>query len=280
MPTVSDAAEAEPPIVTLQNVSVRYRLPRDPVHSMKDFAIRWMKRKIVYDYFSALNDVTLEVKRREVVGIIGHNGAGKSTLLKLIARVLMPTEGRVTVRGRVAPLLELGAGFDREMTGRENIYLNGAVLGFRRADMEERFDRIVDFAGVREFIDMPLRTYSSGMVARLGFAVATDIPPGILIVDEVLSVGDASFTKQAEQRIRDLHGQSDAVLMVSHSLGLMREMCHRIAWLDHGRLRAIGPADDVVDQYESAVAHGDAQLAPTPAPGLALQPEAQVEPLA
>ena len=160
----------------------------------------------------------------------------------------------MTVRGRVAPLLELGAGFDREMTGRENIYLNGAVLGFRRADIEERFDRIVDFAGVREFIDMPLRTYSSGMVARLGFAVATDVPPGILIVDEVLSVGDAEFQVKAERRIRELHDQSEAVLMVSHDLTLMRDMCQRMAWLDHGRLRAVGAPGDVIDQYLSAVA--------------------------
>jgi len=241
-------------VVTIENVSVRYRLPRDPVHSIKDFAIRWMKRKMVYDYFSALNDVTLDVRRREVLGIVGHNGAGKSTLLKLIARVLMPTEGRVTVRGRVAPLLELGAGFDREMTGRENIYLNGAVLGYRRADIDARFDRIVDFAGVREFIDMPLRTYSSGMIARLGFSVATDIPPGILIVDEILSVGDAEFTRKSGDRIRELHDQSEAVLMVSHNLKLMREMCQRVAWLHHGRLMAVGPPDEVVDQYEAAVA--------------------------
>ena len=240
-------------MVSLQGVSVQYRLPREPVHSIKDFGIRWLKRRMVYDQFSALKDVTLEVRRREVVGIIGHNGAGKSTLLRLIARVLQPTTGRVTVRGRVAPLLELGAGFDRELTGRENVYLNGAVLGFRRADIEQRFDRIVDFAGVREFIDMPLRTYSSGMVVRLGFSVATDITPDILIVDEVLSVGDAEFQKKSEQRIRELHDKSEAVLMVSHDLTLMREMCQRVAWLDHGQLRAVGPADDVVDQYQRAV---------------------------
>jgi ABC-2 type transport system ATP-binding protein/lipopolysaccharide transport system ATP-binding protein len=257
----SDTAE-EPVVVSVQNVSVRYRLPRDPVHSIKDFAIRWMKRNIVYDHFAALRDVSLEIRRREVVGLIGHNGAGKSTLLKLIARVLQPTEGRVTVRGRVAPLLELGAGFDQEMTGRENIFLNGAVLGFRHADIEERFDRIVDFAGVREFIDMPLRAYSSGMVARLGFAVATDVPPGILIVDEVLGVGDAEFSKKAERRIRELHDKSEAVLMVSHTMSVMREMCQRVAWLDHGRLRAVGKPDDVVGQYESAVASAAAAAGP------------------
>jgi ABC-2 type transport system ATP-binding protein/lipopolysaccharide transport system ATP-binding protein len=263
-PIASDLGAAPPPaaaeapvVVSLQNVSVRYRLPREPVHSIKEFAIRWLKRKMVYEHFVALHDVSLEVRHGEVLGIIGHNGAGKSTLLRLIARVLQPTEGRVMVRGRVAPLLELGAGFDRELTGRENVYLNGAVLGFRRADIEERFDRIVDFAGVREFIDLPLRMYSSGMVARLGFAVATDIPPGILIVDEVLGVGDADFTKKSEQRIRELHDKSEAVLMVSHDLHLMRQMCHRIAWLHHGRLRAVGAPDDVVEQYETAVRQPD-----------------------
>ena len=260
-PTVSDPAPAqpvapqaaEPPVVSLQGVSVRYRLPRERIHSFKDFAIRWLKRKIVYDEFSALKDVSLEIRRRDVIGIIGHNGAGKSTLLRLIARVLQPTAGRVIVRGRVAPLLELGAGFDPELTGRENVYLNGAVLGFRRADIDQRFDRIVDFAGVREFIDMPLRTYSSGMVVRLGFAVATDIQPDILIVDEVLAVGDAEFQKKSEQRIRELRDKSEAVIMVSHDLVLVREMCQRVAWLDHGQLRAMGPAGDVVDKYLRAV---------------------------
>jgi ABC-type polysaccharide/polyol phosphate transport system ATPase subunit len=244
---------ADETVVRLDDVSVRYRLPRERIHSFKDFAIRWLKRKIVYDEFWALKGVTLDIRRREVFGIIGANGAGKSTLLRLIARVLTPTTGRVTVRGRVAPLLELGAGFDPELTGRENVYFNGAILGYRKAEVEARFDRIVDFAGVREFIDLPLRLYSSGMVARLGFAVATDIEPDILIVDEVLSVGDAEFMHRSEQRIRELREKSEAVLMVSHDLGVMREMCQRVAWLDHGRLRAVGPAGEVVDQYLSTV---------------------------
>jgi ABC-type polysaccharide/polyol phosphate transport system ATPase subunit len=247
------APATEVPVVSLQGVSVRYRMPRERIHSVKDFAIRWLKRKIVYEEFRALDGVTLDVRRREVLGLIGHNGAGKSTLLRLIARVMQPTSGRVTVRGRVAPLLELGAGFDIELTGRENVYLNGAILGFRRAEIDQRFDRIVEFAGVGEFIDMPLRTYSSGMVVRLGFAVATDIQPDILIVDELLAVGDADFQKKSEQRMRELSEKSEAVIMVSHDLGLIRDMCHRVAWLDHGRLRAVGPAGDVVDQYLRAV---------------------------
>jgi ABC-type polysaccharide/polyol phosphate transport system ATPase subunit len=261
-PTASSLATAAPPapprpdalaVMALEKVSVRYRMPRERIHSFKDFAIRWMKRKIVYDEFWALRDVSLDVRPREVLGIIGHNGAGKSTLLKLIARVMQPTEGRVVVRGRVAPLLELGAGFDPELTGRENVYLNGAVLGFRKADIAERFDRIVDFAGLREFIDMPLRTYSTGMTVRLGFAVATDIQPEILILDEVLSVGDAEFQKKSEQRIRELRDRSEAVLMVSHDLGLIGDLCSRVAWLDHGQLKALGPAKDVVALYKASV---------------------------
>jgi ABC-2 type transport system ATP-binding protein/lipopolysaccharide transport system ATP-binding protein len=250
----AEAADSAPEtVVSLQEASVRFRLPRERIHSFKDFAIRWMKRKIQYDDFWALRDVTLDIRRREVFGIVGANGAGKSTLLRLIARVLTPTSGRVTVRGRVAPLLELGAGFDHELTGRENVYFNGAILGFRKSEVDARFDRIVDFAGVREFIDLPLRMYSSGMVARLGFAVATDIEPDILIVDEVLSVGDAEFMRRSEQRIRELQAKSEAVIMVSHDLGIIRDMCQRVAWLDHGRLRAIGPAADVVAQYQRAV---------------------------
>jgi ABC-type polysaccharide/polyol phosphate transport system ATPase subunit len=260
-PTASSVIQAAPaparpagdPVLSIEHVSVRYRVPRERIHSFKDFAIRWMKRKIVYDEFWALRDVSLDVRPREVLGIIGHNGAGKSTLLKLIARVLQPTEGRVVVRGRVAPLLELGAGFDAELTGRENVYLNGAVLGFRKADIAERFDRIVDFSGLRDFIDMPLRTYSTGMSMRLGFAVATDIQPEILILDEVLSVGDAEFQKKSEQRIRDLRDKSEAVLMVSHDLTLMSELCQRVAWLDHGRLKALGPAQEVVALYQSSI---------------------------
>lgn len=260
-PTASDvAAEAAAPprpsgepVMALEGVSVRYRVPRERIHSFKDYAIRWMKRKIVYDEFWALKDVSFDVRPREVMGVIGHNGAGKSTLLKLIARVMQPTTGRVMVRGRVAPLLELGAGFDTELTGRENVYLNGAVLGFRKADIAERFDRIVDFAGLREFIDMPLRTYSTGMSMRLGFAVATDIQPEILILDEVLSVGDAEFSKKSEARIRSLRDKSEAVLMVSHDLKLIADLCSRVAWLDHGRLRALGPAKEVVELYKSSI---------------------------
>jgi ABC-2 type transport system ATP-binding protein/lipopolysaccharide transport system ATP-binding protein len=258
-PTASDAipaiapvpATAEP-VIRLENASVCYRLPRERIASIKDYAIRRVKGQITFDEFWALKGVSLEVRRGETLGIIGHNGAGKSTLLKLVARVQRPSSGRVWVRGRVAPLLELGAGFDQELTGRENIFLNGTILGFREADIAQRFDRIVDFAGIGDFIDLPLRTYSTGMVGRLGFAIATDVQPDVLIVDEVLSVGDAEFQKKSSARLQELRRHGDAILMVSHSLPVIRALCHRVAWLHHGELRALGPPDQVVEEYRRA----------------------------
>ena len=243
-------------MILVEDVSVRYRIPRERVVSIKDYAIRKVKGKIAYDEFWALKGVSLTVRRGETVGIIGPNGAGKSTLLKLVAGVLRPSEGRVRVKGRVAPLLELGAGFDHELTGRENVFLNGTILGFRTADIAERFDRIVDFAGIRDFIDMPLRTYSTGMVARLGFAVATDVQPDVLILDEVLSVGDEEFQRASAARLETLRRDGDAILMVSHGLDSVARLCHRVAWLDHGVLRAVGPSEEIVEQYRRASGGG------------------------
>jgi ABC-2 type transport system ATP-binding protein len=258
-PTVSDTAQLPvpvptdaPPVIRLEAVSVRYRLPRERIVSIKDYAIRRVKGQITFDEFWALRDVSFEVRKGETLGIIGPNGAGKSTLLKLVAQVLRPTSGRVRVRGRVAPLLELGAGFDPELTGRENVFLNGTILGFREGDVAQRFDRIVDFAGIRDFIDLPLRTYSTGMVARLGFAVATDVQPDVLIVDEILSVGDEEFQRKSGARLAELRRHGDAILLVSHGLESVKRLCHRVAWLDHGRLKAIGPPDEVVEQYRRA----------------------------
>jgi homopolymeric O-antigen transport system ATP-binding protein len=239
-------------IIDIDRVAVHYRVPRERIASFKAYAIDWLKRRISFDEFWALDEISLRVHRGEVVGIIGHNGAGKSTLLKLVARVIHPSRGRVRVRGRVAPLLELGAGFDFDLTGRENVFLNGMLLGFRRADLEARMERIVEFAGLGEFIDRPIRTYSTGMITRLGFAVATDVQPDILIIDEVLAVGDAEFQHKSAARLQQLVKSGEAVLMASHDLQVVRDMCHRVIWLDHGRLRAIGPTESVVDAYVEA----------------------------
>lgn len=256
--TISDShpgvapLEVEPQevVIRLEDVSVHYRRSNASVPSMKDYAIRRVKGQITFTDFWALRGVSLEVRRGETLGIIGHNGAGKSTLLKLIARVLRPTSGRVWVKGRVAPLLSIGAGFDTELTGRENVFLNGALLGKTIDEIEAVLGQIVEFAGLQGYIDHPLRTYSTGMIARLGFAIAADVEPEILLIDEVLAVGDADFQRKSEARLSELHRRSRAILFVSHDLYSVRQRCTRAAWLDQGRLRAVGPASDVVDRYE------------------------------
>jgi ABC-type polysaccharide/polyol phosphate transport system ATPase subunit len=245
-------AEGIDAAVSLDGVSVQYRVPRERISSFKHYAIRWLKRDIVFESFWALRQVSFDVNRGEVFGLIGPNGAGKSTLLKVIARVLQPTGGRVRVFGQVAPLLESSAAFNLELTGRENVFLYSAVLGHRRADTASRLDRIVTFAGLEQFIDAPLRTYSTGMVARLGFAVATDVRPDILIVDEVLSVGDAEFQKKSTGRMEQFRASGTTILMVSHDLDAVTRLCARAAWLEHGQLRGVGPVADVVAAYTAA----------------------------
>jgi ABC-type polysaccharide/polyol phosphate transport system ATPase subunit len=246
--------------IELKEVSVRYRLPHERIRSIKEYAIRRMRRDLVYDDFWALHQVSVTVQRGEALGLIGPNGSGKSTLLKVVARVLRPTLGRVMVRGRVAPLLELGTGFDYELTGRENVFLNGAMLGQGQRNLQARFDRIVDFAGLWNFVDAPLRTYSTGMVARLGFAIATDIPPEILIVDEVLSVGDAEFRQKSSDRIAAFRSAGATILLVSHSMDTVRQLCDRAIWLQNGQVQAAGGAAEVIRRYttqvEQAVGHG------------------------
>lgn len=237
------------PVIRVEGVSVRFRIPLEPVRSFKEYAIRRIQRRLDFREVWALKDVSFEVGRGEVLGIIGRNGSGKSTLLKVIARVLRPTSGRVWVKGRVAPLLELGGGFHPELTGRENIYLNGTLLGHSRREIEERFDWIVDFAGLRDFIDAPLRTYSTGMVARLGFAVATAWEPEVLLVDEVLAVGDQGFQKKCQARLAEFQRAGATILLVSHSPELVRGLCGRALWLEGGRVRALGPAGEVAGRY-------------------------------
>jgi ABC-2 type transport system ATP-binding protein len=238
-------------IIRLENVSVVYNVPHERIGTFKEFIIRWVERKIKFDKFLALREINLTVSRGEVLGLIGHNGAGKSTLLKLVARVLPPTKGRVWVKGRVAPLLELGAGFHPDLTGRENVFLNGALLGFSRRQMEAKFKDIVDFAELWDFIDAPIRTYSSGMLARLGFAVATDSQPDILIVDEILGVGDEDFQAKCAERIRSYRKRGTAILMVSHDMNTVQSICNRTVFLDHGEVKFNGITQNAISAYRA-----------------------------
>lgn len=242
-------ANSDETALHLEDVSVRYHVPHERYTTLKEHAIRWLQRRLRYDDFWALHNINLEARRGQVIGIIGRNGAGKSTLLKVIARVLRPTQGRVWIRGRVAPLLEFGAGFHPELSGRENVFLNGTLLGFSHAEMQSKFERIVDFAEMWDFIDAPLRTYSSGMIARLGFAVATDVEPDILIVDEILAVGDMAFQIKSLERIQGFRAAGATILLVSHNMDTVRSMCDHVIWLDRGRLVAQGSAEEVVFRY-------------------------------
>jgi len=242
-------AQTQDDVVRLDDVTVRYRAPSERIGTFKEYMIRRLQGRVQHQDFLALDEVNINVKKGEVFGIIGKNGAGKSTLLKLVARVMKPTSGRVWVKGSVAPLLEFGAGFHPELTGRENVYLNGALLGFTQRQMKEKFDRIVDFAELWDFIEAPLRTYSSGMVARLGFAIATDVDPDILIVDEVLSVGDEAFQQKSLERMLSFQQQGISILIVSHNMALIQQMCDRVAWIDHGCLEMVETPAETIQAY-------------------------------
>lgn len=236
-------------MIEVKDVSMRFRMANDRINSIKEFAIAKLRGKLQYNEFEALKQVSFDVNRGEVVGLIGHNGAGKSTMLKVISGILKPTEGSVTVRGSVAPMLELGSGFDFDMTGRENIFLNGAILGYSKEFLESKYQEIVDFSEIGPFMDMPLRNYSSGMIARLAFSVATVVVPEVLIVDEVLSVGDADFQEKSRRRMMELMSGGTTVLFVSHSLPQIREMCSHVVWLEHGEVQMFGETDMVCDAY-------------------------------
>ena len=252
MSNASFVAPVHDPVIRLEGVAIRFRVPREPIHTLKEYAIRVLQRRIHYEAFYALKDVSLEIEKGEVFGIIGRNGAGKTTLLKVVSRVLRPTRGRVRIIGRLAPLLELQAGFHYELTGRENVFLNGTLLGFSRAEISSRFDQILDFSELQDFIDAPIRTYSSGMTVRLGFAVATSIRPDVLLVDEVLSVGDERFQEKCIARMTAFREQGTTTLFVTHNTSLARTMYHRGVWLDHGVIRAQGPIDEVIHQYQQS----------------------------
>lgn len=257
LPTVSETittqVEAQAPllenVIHLEDVSVRYRVPSERIGTFKEYMIRRLKRQVQMRIFWAIKDINVDVFRGEIFGIVGDNGAGKSTLLKVVARVLRPTKGRVVVSGKVAPLLELGAGFHPELTGKENVFLNGALLGFSHREMQEKYNQIVDFSELGEFINAPIRTYSTGMIARLGFAVATARDTEVLIVDEILGVGDETFQKKCEARINEYRQRGTSILLVSHSMTTIEKMCQRAAWLDHGLLKSIGKPSEVIRAY-------------------------------
>lgn len=248
----NEQVDSEQPMIILDNVAVKYRVPTERIGTFKEFAIRKLQRRVTYKNFWALNDINLEIIKGEVFGLVGNNGAGKSTMLKVISRVLRPTKGRVRAYGKIAPLLELGAGFHPELTGRENIYLNGALLGYSKEEMDRVFDEIVDFSELGSFIEAPIRSYSSGMHARLGFSVATAHVPEILILDEILSVGDEAFQHKCNERMRSFREHGATVIMVSHGLSMIEQMCSRVAWLDHGVIQKIGDPHEVIAAYREA----------------------------
>ena len=237
----------------LKNVSIKFNLSKEKVDSLKEYVIKLLKRELMYDEFWALRDVSFQVNKGDRLGILGLNGAGKSTLLKVIAGVYQPTSGSVTHTGIIAPMLELGAGFDPQYTGAENIFLYGSILGYSRKFLEEKFDEIVDFAELREFINVPLKNYSSGMKSRLGFSVATLADPDILILDEVLSVGDAKFKRKSERKIMEMFERGVTVLFVSHSLKQVKKLCNKAIILEKGQVIASGDIDEIATLYEEKI---------------------------
>ena len=238
-------------VIDVDHVSIRFNLASEKVNNLKEYAIKMAKHQLMFQEFMALKDVNLHVKKGDSWGLIGTNGSGKSTLLKTITGILKPYQGSVKVRGQIAPMIELGAGFDMELTARENIYLNGAVLGHSREFMEEHFEEIVEFAGIRDFLDSPIKNFSSGMKARLGFSVATMVDPEILIVDEVLSVGDYQFRKKCSERMEEMLSGGTTLLYVSHSIDSVKQLCSNAMWLDHGEVIMAGDSREVCDAYST-----------------------------
>lgn len=236
-------------VISLKNVSMCFNMPNEHITSLKEYVIKFVQGKLMYDEFWALKDVSIDIEKGDVVGIIGFNGAGKSTMLKVVSGILKPTKGSVDIKGSIAPLIELGAGFDPELSGRENIYLNGAVLGMSRKMMDEKIDEIIEFAELEQFIDSPIKNYSSGMYARLGFSIATCIKPDILIVDEILSVGDYKFQQKSKQRIQDMMADGTTIIMVSHKIQEVKELCNKVIWLDKGEVQKIG-GKEITAEYE------------------------------
>lgn len=237
-------------IIKVKDVGIEYNLNKEKVDNIKEYVIKLLKRQLKFKKFWAVRHISFEVEKGSKLGIIGLNGAGKSTLLKIISGVIKPSEGSLEIKGTIVPLLELGAGFDQEYTGRENIFLKGALLGFSKSYLESKYDEIVAFSELEEFIDVPLKNYSTGMNARLAFSIATVVKPQIMILDEVLSVGDAKFREKSQQRMQSMLNEDVTVLFVSHSIGQVRRLCDHAIWLEHGKMVMQGQTEEVCNKYQ------------------------------
>lgn len=238
--------------VELRNVEMHFNMSKEKLESLKEYFLKLMRRQLMFEDFVALDNISFDIKKGDVFGIVGLNGCGKSTTLKVISGILEPTKGSVETQGVIAPLIELGAGFDMELTARENIYLNGSVLGFSKKFMDEKFEDIVEFSEMREFLDVPMKNYSSGMVARIGFAIATVTTPDILIVDEILAVGDFQFQQKCEDRINAMLKDDTTVIIVSHSIEQIERLCKHCVWLEKGKIKMIGDAQEVCNAYKNS----------------------------
>lgn len=237
-------------VIEVKNVRMVFNLMEERVDTLKEYVMHLIKGQLFYNEFVSLDNVSFTVDKGDILGIVGFNGAGKSTMLKILAGVLKPTNGSVKVTGSIAPLIEVGAGFDPELTARENIYLNGAILGYSRKFLDQHFDQIIDFAELQDFVDVPIKNFSSGMYARLGFAIATIVDPDILIVDEVLSVGDYKFKEKCTKRIKEMIDQGTTIIIVSHEIDLIEEVCNKVLWLDHGKVKGYGDTETICSEYK------------------------------
>ena len=239
-------------VVQVENVSMHFNMSGERLDSLKEYFIKLLKRQLFFKKYVAIDNISFNIKKGDVFGIVGLNGCGKSTTLKIISGILKPTTGRVVVRGSIAPLIELGAGFDMELTARENIYLNGAVLGYSKKLINEKFDEIVEFSEMREFLDVPMKNYSSGMVARIAFAIATIVQPDILIVDEILSVGDFHFQEKCNNRIEKMMKSGTTIVLVSHDIEQIQSLCNKVMWLEKGKMKMIGEVQEVCEAYKNS----------------------------
>lgn len=246
---VKDVACDAPVLININNVSMVYRLATEKIDNLKEYAIKFLKRKLKFRNFHALRNVSITVKQGESLGLVGRNGAGKSTMLKIIAGVLEPSSGTVKINGTIAPLINLGAGFDMNATAKENVFLNGAILGYSKKQMKEKYERIVEFAELETFMNVPLKNFSSGMLTRLGFAIAVDVNPDILLVDEILAVGDEPFRKKCFQRINELKEAGTTYIIVSRDISQIRRLCTNAVWLKDGSIQMLGEANAVCDAY-------------------------------